>query len=110
MPQLSLDGYITRYLSEGRITEVDGSRSDDGRTPHIVVRHGPWVMIINPLSFDEHLCLDIKAFKDGQAITASVFGMTDGREWHLPETGSTSHGWASASLISVLAGEQGKTS
>lgn len=106
MPQISLDEYTARYLSDGRVTEVDGSRDDDGRSPHIVVRHGPWVMIINPLSFDDHLCLDVHTFKDGEPITAGVFGMTTGREWHLPETGSTSHGWPSASLVSVLAGEQ----
>ena len=39
--------------------------------------------------------------------TAGVFGMSKGKRWAFPETGTTSHKWNSAALVAVLVGEQG---
>lgn len=86
---------------------IDVPNSNDGPSPFIILRHGDKTVIVNPLGLGDHLSVDIHSFVGGEDATAGVFGMSDGKRWALPETGTTSHKWNSANLIAVLVGEQG---
>lgn len=106
----NLDEFMAAYDPEGRrvIFETAASRDREGNSPFIVIHSGRYVMVLSPMIFDDHLCLDVHPFLDGQDATAGVYGMTQGKRFTFPDTGSTSHGWASANLIAVLLGEQGE--
>lgn len=89
------------------VRNSDGSRKP---SPFIIVRHGGRVMILNPMAMGDHLCVDVHSFIDGEDATAGVFGMSDGMRWAFDDvTGTTSHGWNSTSLVSVLLGDQGRS-
>lgn len=88
------------------VTEIRPVRDADGNSPFVVVRHGRFTAVLALMPFDDHLCIDVHPFADDRAATAGVFGMSAGRTWRLPVTGALSHGWPSASLISVLTGRQ----
>jgi hypothetical protein len=109
----NLADFLADYNSDGShpVTEItipaDSSQSAPP-SPFIIVRCGDKVAIINPMGFHDHLCVDVHSFVAGEDATAGVFGMSAGKRWALPETGTTSHGWNSANLIAVLVGEQGE--
>lgn len=109
----SFDEFMTAYDPDGTrtIATVDVERDKDGNSPFIVVKHGDYTMVLSPMGFDgdgAHLCLDVHSFAQGERIVSGVFGMTEGHRWTLADTGLTSHGWAAANLVAVLAGEQGE--
>jgi hypothetical protein len=106
------DQFLAKYNADGShpVTVIDlkpEANREDNPSPFIVIRCGDNVAIVNPLSFEDYLCVDIHSFVDGEDATAGVFGMSKGRRWALPETGTTSVKWNSASLITALIGEQG---
>jgi hypothetical protein len=105
-----LDDFLARYNSNGEhpVTTIDLGPEADAihPSPFIIVRSGDRAVLLNPLAFTDHLCIDVHSFVEGDKATAGVFGMTDGKRWALPDTGATSHGWASTALVSVLVGEQ----
>jgi hypothetical protein len=108
-----LNEFLDKYNKDGEhpVTVIDiepagGPRSQP--SPFIIIRCGDKVALVNPLGFDDHLCVDIHSFVGDADATAGVFGMSKGRRWAFDETGTTSHKWNSASLISVLVGEQGE--
>jgi hypothetical protein len=107
MSPISLDGWLAGVKAGGThpVTEIDVSRESD-KSPFIVIRHGDYAVVINPLAFNEHLSVDLHPYADGVRGTAGAFGMTDGRRVQFPDTGSTSHGWPSTALVVVLVGEQ----
>lgn len=102
--QMNEKEFLTRY-ADHPVTEVTVPDSSQ-LSPFIVIRHGGRTVVINPLGFDDHLSVDAHTFIDGQPATAGVFGMTEGSRWELEETGTTSHGWPSASLVTMLVGQQ----
>lgn len=107
----TLTGFLTRYDPDGTrvVADITPERDADGNSPFVIVRHGRFaaVLALMPFSGDgEHLCIDVHPFADGKDATAGVFGMTAGRQWRLPGTGTTSHGWPSAHLVAVLIGRQ----
>lgn len=108
-----LDEFMSRYNPNGThpVTEVsvDTETARDG-SPFIVIRHGNRAVVVNPLAFDDHLCVDVHPFVNGKDATAGAFGMSAGRRVAFPHTGTTSHGWASTNLVAVLVGEQGNES
>jgi hypothetical protein len=109
---LNLDEFLATYNKNGEhpVIEVDAPAHRGDDTPastFIIVRCGDKVAIVNPMGFDDHLCVDIHSFVDGQDATAGVFGMGEGRRVELPETGTTSHGWNSMPLVTALIGKQG---
>jgi len=93
-------------------TVIDVPHEKDGSSPFIVVRHGDYTVVINPLGLGDHLSVDIHSFVKGEDATAGVFAMSNGRRWTLGDspkesvTGTKSHGWPSAGLVAVLVGEQ----
>lgn len=105
----NLAEFLAEYNADGShpVTEIDVSNSGQEPSPFIVLRYGDKAVIVNPLGLGDHLCVDIHSFVDGEDATAGVFGMSDGKRWALPETGTTSHKWNSANLIAVLVGDQG---
>ena len=107
----SLAEFIRKYAPDGRrvVAEVTPDRDENGDSPFIIVRDGNRTVVLCVMSLGDHLCIDVHSFIDGQAATASVFGMTEERQMDLPPTGTTSHGRPSASLVSVLIGDQGGT-
>lgn len=104
----NLADFLAEYNGDGShpVTEINVEQGDP--SPFIIVRHGDKTVIINPLGLGDHLSVDIHSFVAGEDATAGVFGMSDGKRWALPETGTTSHKWNSAGLIAVLVGEQGE--
>ena len=107
---MNLDEFLSAHDPDGKrvIADVDAVRDGDGNSQFIIVRHGKYAMVLNPLPFNDHLCLDVHPFIEGEGeATAGVFGMSKGGRESLPATGTTSHGWASARLIAVLLGNQG---
>jgi hypothetical protein len=106
----TLNDFIERN-KDHILTVIDVPTVSERPSPFIIIRCGDKVAIINPLGFDDHLCIDVHPFVDDQEATAGVFGMTRGKQWALPKPdkggpGTTSHKWPSANLIAVLIGEQ----
>jgi hypothetical protein len=102
-----LEELLEQARAEGhQVIEIDATRDSEGRAPWLVVRHGEHAAVIRPLTFDDHLCVDVDAFADGEPATAGAFGMTGGHRVAFPWTGHTSHGWNSAGQVSVLIGGQ----
>jgi hypothetical protein len=110
MSHETYDEFMDTYAQGGRkVIEVDATRDENGLSPFIVVRDGHGrTVVIDPLTYDGYLCIDLHSFTDGKDATAGVFGMRDGQRWGFPPTGTTSHKWPSVGLVSVLLGEQGK--
>lgn len=73
-----------------------------GRSLYLEVRE-----ITGETPADDHLCIDVHAFVDGQDATTAAFGMGEGVRTVLPKTGTTSHGWPSANMIVLMVGTQG---
>jgi len=101
--------FMSRYNPNGDhpVTEINVPGQASGESPFIVVNHGIYTVIINPLGLGDHLCIDLHPFVRGQDATAGAFGMTNGHRVSFPKTGITSHGWTSAGLVAVIVGEQG---
>lgn len=105
------DEFLAYYNPDGShpVIEVDTS-TKSGTSPFIVVRHGKYAVVINPLALEDHLSVDVHPFAGGTgAASAAAFGMTEGRRVQFPEdeTPLRSHGWPAAGLVAVLVGEQG---
>jgi hypothetical protein len=114
MPEQNFTEFMNCYNPDGThpVTVIE-AETGDGRdaSPFIVISAdaGRRIVIVNPLAFDDHLCVDLHPFVKGDDATAGVFGMTEGRRVSLPaDTGTTSHGWPSANMIAVLVGEQAR--
>lgn len=76
-------------------------------SPFIILRDQlGHVAVVNPMAQADHLCIDVHSFKDEADATAGVFGMSDGKRFVLEHTGTTSHGWPSASLVACIIGAQ----
>jgi len=103
--------FMTRYNPNGEhpVTEINvPDDQDSGESPFIVVRHGDYTVIINPLGLSDHLCVDLHPFVQGRDATAGAFGMTSGQQRvSFPPTGMTSHRWPSSRMVAVIVGEQG---
>jgi hypothetical protein len=104
----TLDGFLTQYMDPQATTYIDFPADETSLGTNIVIRHGRFAVVINPMALIDHLCVDLHSFVDGQAATGGVFGMGAGGRVKLEPTGTTSHKWPSASTIAVLVGEQGK--
>jgi hypothetical protein len=107
----NLDEFLAFYNGHGEhpVTEIDlpGTYTGKNDSPFIIVRSGPYTMIINPMSFDDHLSVDHHSFVNGEDATAGAFGFSEHhRKVQFADTGTTSHGWPSAGTIAVLLGEQ----
>lgn len=104
---MTITEYLDKYNPGGvrPVTELQAERSLSG-SPFIVIRHGKYAVLIDPLVFDDHLSIDITPFIDEQPAIASAFGMTLGRQWELEETGKTSFGRPAANVITVIVSEQ----
>lgn len=110
---MTLEEFLTRYDPDGTrvITDVTPERDADGNSPFVIIRHGRFAAILCLMPFDgedAHLCIDVHPFADDRDATAGAFGMSDGTRVCFPAvtTGTTSHGWPSAHLVSVLVGKQ----
>lgn len=105
---MTLAEFLARHDPDGTrvLADITPVRDSDRNSPFIIVRHGPHAAVLALMPFDDHLCIDVHPFESGQDATAGVFGMTTGRQWQLPDTGTTSHGWPSAHLVAVLVGKQ----
>lgn len=106
MSRHNLADFLAEYNpnEEHPVTEINVTQ--EGPSPFIIIRHGDKTVIVNPLGLGDHLSVDIHSFVAGEDATAGVFGMSEGKRWALPETGTTSHKWNSAALVAVLVGEQ----
>ena len=107
----SLTEFMARYNPDGThpVTEIEAMSSGTGErhaSHFIIVRHGPWTALVNPLGCGDHLCIDVHPFMDGENATAAAFGMTEGRRVQFPHTGMTSYGYPSCGLVAVLLGGQ----
>ena len=110
---MTLDEFLARFDPDGTrvAADITPERDADGNSPFVIVRHGEFAAVLCLMPFDGkggHLCIDVHPFVSGQDATASAFGMSAGRRVCFPAvtTGTTSHGWPSAHLVSVLIGEQ----
>lgn len=104
----NLEDFLSGRYGEHPTTviELEGTSDTDNPSPFIVVKHGDYAVVINPLALGTHLCIDVHPFVKGEDATAGAFGMTNGKRVSLPETGTKSHGWHSSGLVAVLVGEQ----
>jgi hypothetical protein len=104
----NLAEFLALYDPDGTriLADITPACSIARRSSFVIVRHGPFTAVLVLMPFEDHLCIAVHPFADGEDTTAGVFGMTEGRQHTLPDTGTTSHGWPSAHLVSVLIGEQ----
>lgn len=110
MSTATIDKFLATYATDRReVITINARDYEFGRTPFMRVKHGEYEVVLDLMALDGHLCLDVHPFVDGEDSTASAFGMTEGRRVALGETGTTSHGWPSARLMSVLIGKQAET-
>jgi hypothetical protein len=94
-------------IPEGRpVTEVDAGTHQ-------------WVHITDPFGRslwldvrgigrddDQHLCIDVHAFRDGEPARVAPWGMEQGSRYELPETGHTTHGWNAVIMPILIMGEK----
>lgn len=116
MPKKSqtLEDFLDDYDADRtRTTFVDVERSGDAPSPLIVVRHGRFTALLNPLGLGDHLCVDVHPFVDDHDATAGAFGFGSscaGRAGRVAfdadHTVARSHGWPAAEQVAVLVGEQ----
>lgn len=111
MTAKTFDEFMALYNPDGThpVTEIDAPLGTGRNTsPFIVVRSGPYTVLVNPLPQDEYLDVDLHSFVNGQRGAASVLGMTEGRrhDWK-PDTGLTSAGAPAVGTVIVIVGEQG---
>jgi len=114
MTARTYDEFMERYNPDGThpVIEVDAARIGGRETsPFIVVRHGPHAVIVNPLGFDDHLCIDLHPFTSGHDTVAGVMAMTGGRRRTLEETGETvyGYGWPGGAMVAVMVGQRDAT-
>lgn len=107
----TIDEFMASYASgpdAQRVTIIEIPDDDEADTlsPFIVVKYRNKTVVVNPMGLHDHLCVDVHSFIDGLDATAGVMAMSDGRRFELERTGTTSHGWNSAALVSVLVGAQ----
>ena len=111
MPNRTFDEFMALYNPDGThpVTVIDAPLGTGRNTsPFIVVRSGPYTVLVNPLPQDEYLDVDLHSFVNGQRGAASVLGMTEGRrhDWK-PDTGLTSAGAPAVGTVIVIVGKQG---
>jgi hypothetical protein len=109
MPVRSYAEFMAAFNKDGThpVTEISAASPGRHASPFIVIRHDAIAMVVNPLSFSDHLCLDVCTFIAGRRASSGAFGMTEGRRWDaFRDTGMTSYGWPAVELVSVIAGEQ----
>lgn len=106
----TLDGFLRVYAPNNRERVVLDLDMEDKRehSPFVIVRHKGRVLILNPMAFDDHLCVDVHAFVNGADARTGVFGMDAGKRVRFPkdEVKGTSHGWPAAALVALLLGKQ----
>lgn len=106
----NLTQFLDAYTGNREVIDIDvPDLSGTDRAPFIILRHGDYALVLDPMGLADHLDLDAFAFVKGEAATAAPWGMSNGRRSALPDTGTTSHGWPSTDGVSVLVGEQAKT-
>jgi hypothetical protein len=110
-----LDTYLTRYhLTEAPVFDV-GPTADVW--PAVVVKAGDKTAVLHLMNVAaqsedpgaQHLCIDVRAFIDGQLVKLGAFGMDNGRRIEAfsdEETGATSHQWNAVQMVAVLVGQQ----
>ena len=107
---MTLQEWLAKYDPKGtRTTEVtvQEQRTEGYESPFLLIRHGKYVLIVNPIGLSDHLSVDCHPFVDDQKSTAGAFGMLNGQRVAFPDDlGVRSHGWNSAGLVAVLVGEQ----
>lgn len=110
---MTLTEFMSTYDPEGTrvVLDIDVTKEDpQANSPWIVVRFGDYAAVLTLMGVQDHLCIDVHPFVNGAKATAGVFGMSEGFRKHPPainpEHPTTSHGWNSAALVSVLIGEQ----
>jgi hypothetical protein len=109
-PHKGLDELVALAHHDGhRVVDVDVTRGEDRLSTFIVVRHGNLAFVINAMTFEDHLCADVLSFADGEHVTGSAFGMTEGRQVEFPPTGTTSLGRPSTDMVAVIVGPQAET-
>ena len=103
----NLNEFLAEYNDDDShpVTVIDVAGKDEP-SPFIIINHGDFTVIVNPIGLGDHLSVDVHSFVKGEDATAGVFGMSTGKRWALPETGTKSHGWNSANLVAVLVGDQ----
>jgi hypothetical protein len=105
---MDFDDYATAYLPAHKTTTID--LPDNGLDrPSIVINHGPYTAVLNPMPVGDHLCIDVHAFVNGHAARAGTFGMENGRRvdgFTDAATHGTSHRYPATRLVAVLIGEQ----
>jgi hypothetical protein len=81
---------------------------EDGRGPWIVIedeQHRRFILDI--ISFDDHLCIDVHAFNpDGSDARTGFFGMDNGRRYTINDAPGRSHSWDATKLVVLMNGEQ----
>jgi hypothetical protein len=96
-------------------TVIDISNAVDRRAEVIVRFNGKTAMLhllgIASGAPDEHLCIDVHAFVDGNQARVGVFGMEAGRrhDAFADTAPGTSHGWPATRMVAVLIGRQNDT-
>ena len=106
---LYIDG--TDRVFAGYELDMEQWASEHEHSPMIVVKHGPYRLVLNPMAFKDHLCVDVHAFVDEKDARTGIFGMDAAAkgsriEFDADNVQGKSHGWPAASLIALLLGKQ----
>lgn len=101
------EGFLAEHSGTRHVFTIDLD-NDFEESPFIVVKHGSYVTVINPMAQKDHLCVDVHPFVDEKDARAGVFGMEDGFRASLDDeqVNGFSHRWPAAKLVAVLVGEQ----
>lgn len=102
---MDLPEFTERFLTgDEQVIDLDPGLD---RWPHIVVRNGPYVAVLQLQGHASHLAIDVHPFVEGRDARAGAFGMEAGhRLAFLDVTGGTSHSWPATRMVTVLVGEQ----
>ncbi len=119
---MTLDEFMKNYASGDAASRVVLDMevqpfTEDSLSPFIVLRFRGRVMVLDAMALsgkdgeNEHLCLDVHSFIDGQEARAGVFGMEQGARVQFPaaKTPGRSHNWPATKLVAILLGRQTNT-
>jgi hypothetical protein len=94
------------FLNEHTPVYELGATAEQWQT--VAFRFGTFVMVVQAMRVNDHLCLDVLSFVDGQPARSSVFGMDNGRRFagFSGDAPGRSQGMPATALVAVLLGRQ----
>jgi hypothetical protein len=103
--------YAGGAMTDRVVLDLELTAPDPGAGRHypmIILRHDPYVMVLEIMAMADHLSVDAHPFVEGRDARVGLIAMENGAQWGLTglATPATSHDWPAASLLVLLLGAQ----